>query len=99
MKLEVFTVYDRQINAHMQPFFCRTKGEAIRSFTEAVNDPSKPFGKYSTDYSLMCLGEFDDGSGTFVCHDPVRVISANEVIEATSPTAEDPPPVLRRLPM
>lgn len=81
MKLQIFSVYDRQVNAFLQPFYCRTQGEAIRSFTEAVNDPNKPFGKYATDYALMGLGEFDDNSGSFLVHDPVRIIAANEVIE------------------
>lgn len=81
MKLELFSVYDKQVAAYMQPFYCRTLGEAIRSFTEAVNDPQKPFGKYATDYALHSFGHFDDNSGLFVTHDPVRVIGANEVIE------------------
>ena len=81
MKLQMFSVYDKQVNAYLPVFFCRSMGEAIRSFTEAVNDPNKPFGKYATDYSLMGLGEFDDVSGSFLAHDPVRVIAANEVIE------------------
>lgn len=81
MKLQVYCVYDKQVQAYLQPFYCRTLGEAIRSFTEAVNDPGKAFGKYATDYSLMGLGEFDDSSGMFLTHDPVRAISATEVIE------------------
>lgn len=81
MILEVFSVFDKQVQAYMQPFFCRTKGEAIRSFTEACNDPGKPFGKYALDYSLVGLGTFDDNSGSLLFHDPVRIIGANEVIE------------------
>lgn len=96
MILQVFSVFDKQVNAYLQPFFCRSMGEAIRSFTEAVNDPAKPFGKYSTDYSLMGMGEFDDNSGCFKSHDPVRVIAASEVIEE-----EIIPPVRseKRMPM
>lgn len=81
MRLEIFAVYDRQVNAFLPPFYARSKGEAIRSFSEAVNDPNKTFGKYAVDFALMSFGEFDDNSGSFITHDPVRVIAANEVIE------------------
>lgn len=82
MIMEVFAVFDKQVNAYLTPFFCRTKGEAIRSFTEAVNDPGKSFGKYAIDYSLCSFGTYDDNSGGFLCHDPVRVIGATEVLNA-----------------
>ena len=90
MILEVYSVFDKAVNAYMQPFYCRSKGEAIRSFTEAVNDGSKPFGKYSLDYFLVSLGEFDDNSGSFTGHGPLRVIGANEVVidEVFTPATE-----------
>lgn len=81
MRLFVCTVYDKKVQAHLQPFFCRTIGEAVRSFTEAVNDPSKQFGRYASDYSLYRLGEFDDNSGVFECGDPVMVVTALELVE------------------
>lgn len=91
MRLHIYAVHDRAVNAYLQPFYCRSSGEAIRSFTEAVNDPNKPFGKYATDYALFNFGEFDDVSGSFLVHDPVRVISANEVIEDAVMDAPPPP--------
>lgn len=81
MIYQIFSVYDKQVGAYLPTFMVRTQGEAIRSFTEAVNDPQKPFGKYATDYALHSFGTFDDNSGQFLTHDPVRVIAANEVIE------------------
>lgn len=81
MILYVFSVHDKAVNAFLQPFYCRSKGEAIRSFTEAVNDKSKPFGKHALDYALVSLGEFDDVAGQLKPSDPVRVVSALEVIE------------------
>ncbi|QCQ84766.1 nonstructural protein [Blackfly microvirus SF02] len=80
MKLLIFSVFDKAVGAFLQPFYCRSKGEAIRSFTEVVNDPKREFGRYSSDYSLMYHGEFDDSSGMFASGDTVRVIGAHEVI-------------------
>lgn len=81
MMLQIFSVFDKKVNAYLQPFYCRTVGEAIRSFSEAVNDPQKSFGKHALDYVLMGHGEWDDAAGKFLCHDPVSVISAVEVLE------------------
>lgn len=102
MKLQVYTVMDKAVNAFLQPFFCRAKGEAIRSFTDAVNDPKNNFSRHSSDYTLVHLGEFDDASGIFTCHDPVRVVSANECRVEDDPfTAENAASdaKIRRLPM
>lgn len=81
MKLYCMSVFDKKVEAFLQPFFCRTIGEAVRSFTEAVNDPGKQFGRYAGDYSLYRLGEFDDNSGKFDSGEPVHVVSAFEVVE------------------
>lgn len=80
MIMHVFAVFDKQIGAFLPPFHCRSKGEAIRSFTEAVNDPGKTFGKYAIDYSLVSLGQWDDNTGLFTGGDAVRVIGASEVV-------------------
>lgn len=80
MKHQVFSVYDKAVAAYLQPFFSRSRGEALRSFTDACNDPKSNFGRYALDYSLVYLGEFDDISGVFDGTDPQRVIGANEVI-------------------
>lgn len=79
MKLRVYTVFDKAVNAYLQPFFCRSKGEAIRSFTEACADPKSNFGKYPVDYTLVELGEYDDVAGLFDAGEPIRVVSAVEV--------------------
>lgn len=80
MKLEVFSVMDAAVGAFMQPFFCRSRGEAIRSFSEACNDPKTGFHKNAADYTLFSVGSWDDGSATFDCAPPVRIVSALEVV-------------------
>lgn len=84
MKLSVFAVYDKAVQAYLQPFYSRTKGEALRSFSEACNQADHNFHKHAADYSLMFLGEYDDHSGTFDASDPVRVISAFECLDDVS---------------
>lgn len=90
MKLMVYTVHDKAVNAYLQPFFCRSKGEAIRSFTEACSDGKSNFGKYPLDYTLVELGDYDDVTGLFSSREPMRVVSASEV----RPVDDVMPPVV-----
>lgn len=91
MILQVYTVMDKAVNAYLQPFYCRSKGEAIRSFSEACNDPKNNFNRHASDFYLVHLGEFNDAAGIFACGEPVRVISAVEclVSDADIPFAEE----------
>lgn len=66
--LKVFSVYDSKIEAFMQPFFLRTRGEAIRAFTELCSDATSNPGKYPADFTLFELGTFEELSGKFVMH-------------------------------
>ena len=79
MILKIFSVYDTAAGAYLQPFFAPTTGLAIRSFSDAVNDPNHQFAKYSHDYNLYLLGEFNDSDGSFTAQpDPVRIATATE---------------------
>lgn len=79
MKMLVFAVYDSAVKAFNQPLFFRSKGEAVRSFTDACNDPSTGFVKHAADYSFFEIGEYDDASASFAIRPaPVRVITALE---------------------
>ena len=65
MKLEVFAVFDDKIKAYMRPFFVRSKGEAIRTWVDSVNDSQSPFSKHPEDYVLFHIGEYDESTGSF----------------------------------
>lgn len=64
----VFTVHDAKSEAYLPPFHLQTKGQAIRAFTDCVNDPNHQFAKHPEDYTLFELGEFDDHNGQYACH-------------------------------
>lgn len=92
---EMYSVFDGAVRAFLPPFFVRSRGEALRSFTEACNDGKHQFAKHSADYTMFFLGGFDDSSGTFDCPaTPVRVVAAQECI-----VDEDLFPPNKRLPM
>lgn len=60
MILKMFTVYDSKVEAYLSPFFMRSTGEAIRAFIESCNDPKTKFWAHPSDYTLFCIGSFDD---------------------------------------
>lgn len=65
MKLEMFAVYDLAVQAFAAPVFLRSRGEAIRSFSAAVEDEKTGFLKNPADFQFFFLGVWDDSSGLF----------------------------------
>lgn len=80
MMLKVLCVLDKAVNGYLQPFFVRSTGEGIRSFSDACADEKSQFNRHCDDYVLMALGEYDDSTGLFSCSEPVRIVSAREVL-------------------
>jgi len=68
MRSKMFVVYDSKVGAYMLPHFMQSAGQAIRSFTDAVNAPDSMFGKHPGDYTLFEIGEYDELLGTTVMH-------------------------------
>jgi len=65
MILKVFTVFDHAAKAYLQPFFLREREEAVRGFSEVVNDNNHMFGRYPDSYTLFEIGEWDDSCASF----------------------------------
>lgn len=59
----VYSVYDSGVKMYMQPFYSVSKGNALRSFITASNDPNMPFFATPSDYTLFQVGEWDDVAG------------------------------------
>ena len=66
MKLKIFSVFDSKAEAFLPPFFAGTKGQAIRSFSDAVQDSGHAFSKHCSDYTLFELGLFDDSDANII---------------------------------
>ena len=64
---KVYAVYDMAAGAYMAPFFQLNDALAIRLFANMVNDGQSLFFQSPEDFSLHCLGEFDNASGLFTC--------------------------------
>ncbi|QCQ84648.1 nonstructural protein [Blackfly microvirus SF02] len=77
-KLLLCTVFDTKVGSYAPTFCCKSRGEAIRSFEDAVRDPKMPFAAHPGDYQLFAVGEFDDNLGVLVAFKPDRLIGADE---------------------
>ncbi len=65
MILLAFSIFDAAAVAYLPPMFLATKGMAIRSFSDAINEEGHMFGLHAEDYTLFHIGSFDQGSGKF----------------------------------
>lgn len=63
----VVAVYDSAVRAYSTPFFCPSRGYAIRAFTDEVNRaaPDNALHAHPDDYDLHQLGFWDEESGEF----------------------------------
>lgn len=68
MILKMFSVYDSKVEAYLPPLFYKSKGEFLRAFAEAVNDPKSNIGKYPSDFTAFELGSWDDHGSVFDLH-------------------------------
>lgn len=80
MKLMMFSLFDAAAEAYMQPFFAQTRGQAIRSFGDLVNEVGSHVNKHPDDYTLFVVGVFDQQSGEVVHQTPVSLGNALEYV-------------------
>lgn len=64
--LVVASVYDAKVGVYFQPFFARTRAEALRSFSDTVNQQGHIFNKHPEDFTLFVLAVWDENTGGFV---------------------------------
>ena len=82
MKLRVFSVFDVKAKAYLPPFFMPEQGQAIRVFSDCVNNVEHQFGSHPGDYSLFEIGDFDDNHGQLVPCNPTMVVQGLECVVA-----------------
>lgn len=63
MITKMYSTYDKAVKAFMPIFFARSHGEALRSFTDVINDEKHQMSRHLHDYTLFYMGDFDDDNG------------------------------------
>lgn len=69
MLLNAYSVYDVKSLTYSPPFFQPAHGSAARMFSDLANDANTSVGRHPADYSLFCLGLFDDQTGKLLALD------------------------------
>lgn len=69
MIYKVFAIFDVDVAVYSRPFFMRSRGEALRMFTDAANDVQTNIGRYPASHTLFEIGEFCDETGAFLSKD------------------------------
>ncbi len=85
MILKMFCILDTKTDVFSRPFYSLTTAEAIRTFSDAVNEPGSPYFKHPTDYFLYEIGAFEDSNATVDMVKPLALGCASE-FHATSGT-------------
>lgn len=91
MILKMLTVYDSKAECYNTPIFAPTTAVALRMFRAACNEETNEFNKYSSDYQLFEIGEFDQDTCEFRSHNtPIALGMAQDFID---PEVEMPTPI------
>lgn len=79
MKINMYAIKDRQLDAFMLPFPAQTNGAAIRSFGNHTKEEGHPVAQHPDDYSLYHLGDYDDQVGKMTSLEtPVKIAEASD---------------------
>lgn len=82
---KIFAVRDEKTGVFNRPFFDLHVASALRSWTEACNEPTSPFCKFPEDFTLYEVGTFDDLEGRIKeLPVPHKVSTASEVLKRPS---------------
>lgn len=93
--LKLLAVFDSAVSIYEQPFFMRSRGEAVRSWIDVTNDQKTKFWAHPADYTLFEIGEYDDQTGTVHMHEAkVNLGSALEMRSRAANSPRQPVPAL-----
>lgn len=80
MKVNVYSIFDEKAAAYAPPFFMGHNGQAIRAFSDLVEDNKSAISRHPADYTLYKLGEFDDNSGVIKGVQPEFLARASDFV-------------------
>lgn len=89
MQMKVFAIFDSKAEVYTKPFYALSVGEALRSFTDAVNEPASPYNKHPADYTLFAIGVYDDGNAQLDGCPHINLGCAIEMIEQPITTLQE----------
>lgn len=74
---KIYSVYDSKGLLYQLPFYSASDATAQRSWAaNIINDPNSGYAQFPEDYTLFCIGEFDDSTGSLIPCTPRSIITA-----------------------
>lgn len=80
MDLILFTVKDLKAESFGRPILQRALGEAIRAFSDEVNNRESLLNSHPEDFQLFRIGTFSQLTGELVPEIPVHICSATDYV-------------------
>lgn len=91
MILNAYSIFDHKAVQYFPPFYSSTDGAATRSLRDLVDDGNSNVGRHPGDYTLFCVGTWDDSKGRFEPIIPLRhIIDAVALVAPASNTLPFP---------
>lgn len=69
MLVKLFAIYDGKGEFYTPPLAFKTTGEAIRAFSDTVNERGHQMNRHPEDYTLFQIGTYDDAKGFLIADD------------------------------
>lgn len=78
MKQKAYAIYDSKLAEFNTPFFSPNNNTAIRTFTDAANDPTTNINRHPEDFSLHHIGTYETDNGQLTPDDHHNLGLASE---------------------
>lgn len=69
MIVNAYSLYDVKALTYSPPFYCAAHGQAVRMVMDLAGDNNTMVGRHPADFTLFCVGRFNDQSGELVAND------------------------------
>lgn len=69
MIINIYAIYDSKVRAFLQPWYSPNHASACRNLELACRDPKSSFVQFPVDYTLFCIGNYDDQTGQLTPHE------------------------------
>ncbi|UDN67773.1 nonstructural protein [robinz microvirus RP_112] len=66
MFLNAYTLYDCKSLIYLPPFYASAHGQAVRMVMDLARDNTTQVGRYPTDFTLYCVGQWNDATGNLL---------------------------------
>lgn len=81
MRLRLYAILDKAVEAYHPPLVFRSEGEAKRSFIDAISGQGQ-IASHKEDFAFCFLGFYEDTLARFECASPIVVLEGATCLAA-----------------